>query len=83
MNHGSLCLKNTSNQTNTRDLSDISIASVGLARYHEHGMLTDDDDDEIVNSKLQDLNEIIEQQKTIFFRLTQVMNTKMMMMMNH
>lgn len=49
MNNGSVCLKNTSNQTNTRDLSDISIVSVDLAHYHENRMLTDDDDDEIVD----------------------------------
>jgi hypothetical protein len=39
-------LRNTDQDTSL-DLTDVSILSVGLTRYqhHDHGMLTDDDDD--------------------------------------
>jgi hypothetical protein len=47
-------LIHNTDQDTSLDLTDVSILSVGLARYqnHDHGMLTDDDDDnEVVRIK--------------------------------
>jgi len=40
-------LIHNTNQDTSLDLTDVSILSVGLTRYHNHthGMLTDDDED--------------------------------------
>jgi hypothetical protein len=47
-------IHNNTEQDTSIDLTDVSILSVGLTRYqnHDHGMLTDDDeDDEVVRIK--------------------------------
>jgi hypothetical protein len=40
-------LRTSLNQDTSLDLTDVSILSVGLTHYqhHDHGMLTDDDED--------------------------------------
>ena len=75
----------TSNQETPRDLTDVSILSVGLTRFqhHDHGMLTDDDDDnEIVRLNWFNRLNGIKHKILWLFRSKPVMKKMMTMTIN-